>query len=227
MNLLENIKTYWFKLMARQLRQPSGILANMTGRSMNKANKLLYHLTLNNLDVRENHKVLEIGFGNGKYFATLNSMAQNLSIYGIEHSPDMVKNAKSKFKKLISSNVITVDVGSSDKLPFENDYFDSIYCINVIYFWENPAQHLQEIKRVLKPGGTFCIGFRPKQNLTTFEFTQFGFNLFSEDELKVIVSENGFEFIKTENGKDLEKTMKQENSPFESVCLVCKKAFHT
>lgn len=227
MNLLKNIKAYWFKLMASQLRRPSGLLAKITGRRMNKANELLYHLTLNNLDVKESDKILEIGFGNGKYFATLNSMAENLRIYGMEHSPEMVEDAKSKNKKLIRSNILKVEVGSSDKLPFEDGMFDKIYCINVIYFWENPAQHLQEINRVLKPGGKFLIGFRPKENLATFEFTKFGFKLFFEEELKSLVSENGFQFVKMENGKDLEIKMQQENTLFESVCLVCNKSLHT
>ena len=40
---------------------------------------------------------------------------------------------------------------------FPDASFDAVLCVNVVYFWENPAAHLREILRVLRPGGMLCI----------------------------------------------------------------------
>lgn len=223
MDLLSNIKDIWYKLMAKQLRLPSGLLAHLTGNRMNKSNELLYHLTLDHLNIKEEDSILEIGFGNGKFFSELNAKAKNLQITGIDHSPEMVTEAIRINKNLHESGTLKVMVGSSDSMPFDNHCFDKIFCINVIYFWENPALHLKEIHRVLKPGGYFCIGFRPKENLSKFPFTKFGFTLYTADEWKNVMEENGFQFIKSKRGKESERKPNQKNIPFESLCIVCCK----
>jgi ubiquinone/menaquinone biosynthesis C-methylase UbiE len=223
MALFSNITNAWFKLMANQLRMPSGLLAKITGNKMNASNKLLYHLTLNNLQVKDEDHILEIGFGNGKFFSELNAKANNLTISGMDHSPEMVKEAVRNNRDLHASGKLKTLAGSSDNMPFEDNSFDKIFCINVIYFWEKPALHLQEIHRVLKPGGFFCTGFRPKENLSKFPFAKHGFTLYTKEEWKNLLEENGFRFVLSQNGKHLEKKMNQENTPFESLCVVCVK----
>lgn len=220
MKLLSDIRDGWFKLMANQLRLPSGLLAKLTGNRMNKSNELLYHLTLENLNLKDGDNVLEIGFGNGKFFSELNAKANELKITGIDHSPEMVAEALRLNRSLYESGQLKTMVGSSDSMPFDNDSFDKIFCINVIYFWENPASHLQEIHRVLKPGGYFCIGIRPKENLMKFPFAKYGFTLYSAEECKNLVEENGFQFVKSQDGKGFEQNTNQLNTPFESLCVI-------
>lgn len=220
MRFTEKLRTAWFKMMAKQLRLPSGLLARLTGNRMNKSNALLYHLTLNNLNIKDGDNILEIGFGNGRHFSELKARARNLKITGIDLSPEMVKEAVRKNKELSASGSMNVSVGSSDRMQFDNNSFDIIFCVNVIYFWENPSAHLKEIHRVLKPGGFFCVGFRPKENLSKFPFSKFGFVLYTEQEWKSLIEENGFQFIRSQNGKELEVEKSQENTPFESLCIV-------
>lgn len=220
MNLINKISSIYHRIIAKQLRSPSGLLANYVGNTMNRSNELLYQLTLNNLHVKDGDSILEIGFGNGKFFSDLNSIASNLTIMGIDHSQEMVNEAIKNNKDLYDSGTIKVSVGSSEYLPYESNSIDKIFCVNVIYFWENPVLHLKEIFRVLKPGGYFCTGFRPKENLSKFSFSQFGFTLYTEQEWKSLIEENGFRFVSSENGKDLEIKMHQKNTPFESLCIV-------
>jgi ubiquinone/menaquinone biosynthesis C-methylase UbiE len=223
MKLLKIIQDIGYKVLAKQLRLPSGWLANLTGSSMNKANALLYQLTLDNLAIADGDSILEIGFGNGKHFAELSAKVNNLKITGIDHAPKMVADAMRRNKHLHKSGAMNLSVGSSDALPYGNDSFDKTFCINVIYFWENPSLHLKEIYRVLKPGGIFCAGFRPKDNLAKFPFSKFGFNLYSEAEWRHLLTENGFTVMASQDGKHLEEIMNQRNTPFESLCVVCMK----
>lgn len=217
------ISRSWDSLIAKQLRLPSGLLASVTGNSMNKANKLLYRLIFDNLHINDGDRVLEIGFGNGKYFADLNNKASRLQLFGLDHSAKMVAAAIKKNRALHRAGKLNVFVGSSDKMPFENESLDVIYCINVIYFWENPEVDLKEIYRVLKPGGFFYTGFRPKDNLSKFSFTKFGFTLYTEEEWMKLNLENGFQVLVSLNGKSLEREMNMQNTPFESLCMISKK----
>lgn len=223
MTLLSNIKEGWFKLMASQLQKPSGLLAKLTGNRMNKSNELLYHLTLENLNLKDGDNILEIGFGNGKFFSELDAKANGLNITGIDHSPEMVAEAIRLNRDLYEYGRLKTMAGSSDSMPFDDDSFDKIFCINVIYFWENPELHLKEIHRVLKPGGYFCIGIRPKENLLKFPFSSYGFTLYSEEDCKELVEKSGFQFVKSQNGTDFEQKMNQLRTPFESLCVVCVK----
>jgi SAM-dependent methyltransferase len=34
--------------------------------------------------------------------------------------------------------------------------------VHTLYFWKDPAAHLLEIRRVLRPGGRLALGFRTK-----------------------------------------------------------------
>lgn len=49
-------------------------------------------------------------------------------------------------------------LGDGEKIAFEDGEFDTVVCLNVIDHTPNPDTMLQEIKRVLKPGGKFFFG---------------------------------------------------------------------
>lgn len=220
MQPLAYLQQYWSKLMAQQLRLPSGILARFTGNKMNQANAALYQLTLAQLAVQDGHTILEIGFGNGKFFGALHEQAANLALFGVEHSPEMVNAAIQHNLELHQRGQLKVTIGSSDKLPFHDQVFDRIFCINVIYFWEDPTVHLQEIRRVLKPGGYFCAGFRPKENLKQFPFAQHGFVLYQESEWRATLEAQGFRWLKSARGESPVAGSGRPKIPFESLCVV-------
>jgi ubiquinone/menaquinone biosynthesis C-methylase UbiE len=48
--------------------------------------------------------------------------------------------------------------GSAENLPFENDSFDVVYSSHVLEHVKSEEQTLDEMKRVLKPGGVLIIG---------------------------------------------------------------------
>jgi ubiquinone/menaquinone biosynthesis C-methylase UbiE len=213
----------WFKLMAKQLSKPHGILASLTGRKMNESNHALYRLTFDSMNFEDEDKILEIGFGNGMFFQELNSKAKNLQITGIDLSHEMVTQAVKNNAALFDSGNMKVKVGNSDKLPFENDSFDKIFCINVIYFWEIPEVHLQEINRVLKPGGIFYTGFRPAETMLQLPFTKYGFNLYTENDWTKILQDNNFSPITSTKLSDplLKPLGKQKQ--LDGICIAAKK----
>lgn len=55
--------------------------------------------------------------------------------------------------------------GDAGKMPFESEYFDSVFSNGSLHEWANPEEILNEIARVLKPGGRYRLSdFRRDMN---------------------------------------------------------------
>lgn len=130
------IQRFISKIIAKQLRKPGGLLAGKVGNQMNKTNGFLYDFTVDSMQLKDSESVLEIGFGNGKFFDKLFSVANNLAISGLDFSSEMVKEAKANNPSATNSGKLDLRFGSSDHIPFADNSFDKVFCINVIYFWE-------------------------------------------------------------------------------------------
>jgi ubiquinone/menaquinone biosynthesis C-methylase UbiE len=52
--------------------------------------------------------------------------------------------------------------GDVASLPYPDETFDKAFSIHSIYFWAKPIECLQELRRVLKPGGLLAITIQPK-----------------------------------------------------------------
>lgn len=61
------------------------------------------------------------------------------------------------------------------KIPFDNEYFDSIVCFEVLEHVFNPDLFLEEAKRVLKKGGTalFTVPFIWDEHEQPFDFARY------------------------------------------------------
>ena len=106
--------------------------------------------------------VLELGCGIGYQSAFLSKIASNVIATDLEdenvdsHAPGM-KRAIEVLASLHVNNVTFVPC-SAENLPFEDNSFDMVYSSHVLEHIPNPEKALQEIYRVLKPGGiNFCV----------------------------------------------------------------------
>lgn len=212
------------EFIAQQLRRPSGDFAPEIGQKMNQANKPLYDLTIEVMELHKDERILEIGFGNGKFFDELLTMQSGLQISGIDFSEAMVEAAKKYNREAVSSGKLEIKAGSSAAIPFPDQSFDKVFCNMVIYFWEQPEDHLKEIYRVLKPGCTFYTGIRTRESMRVFPFTEHGFNLYSTGEWEKIVDKNGFSLMGTHSRVDPEMDFEGNKLRLESCCIVAEKA---
>lgn len=210
------------EFIARQLRRPSGDFASKVGQKMNQVNKPLYDLTYDIMEPQEGDKILEIGFGNGKFFAELLASQSGLQISGIEFSEAMVKAAKEYNRDATFSGTLDVKLGNSDAIPFPDQTFDKVFCNMVVYFWDQPDVHLKEIQRVLKPRGAFYTGIRTRESMMVFPFVEYGFNLYSTEEWEEILLQHGLSLRKTIRRTDPEIEVDGNKLRLESCCIVAE-----
>ncbi len=207
------------EFIAGQLRKPSGDFAPQIAESMDKVNKPLWELTVSSMQPADDDTLLEIGFGSGSFFEELFSTSRNLTVYGIDYSIDMVRLASKVNTKRISSGQLSLTTGNSDNLPYPDQYFDNVFCNNVIYFWDIPEKHLNEVRRVLKPGGMFYTGIRPKTCMLQLPVIKYGFTLYTPNEWASVLTRNGFRHIEIHRSLDPVVTFNEQTLQMESFSI--------
>jgi len=209
--------------LAKQLRKPSGRMAKRVGKKMNESNSPLYDFALDAMQLAEGDNILEIGFGNGKFFDKIFSRKNNLKISGLDYSAEMVNEARSNNQDAISAGYLTMRYGNSDKIPFPDNNFDKVFCINVVYFWDQPEKHLQEIHRVLKPGGKFYSVLSAKETMMKLPFTKYGFARYSQDEWESILKNNHFNMSEVKKLAEPELKFGDKTYQNQSLCFIAEK----
>lgn len=210
------------KFIAQQLRKPSGEFAARVGQKMNQVNKPLYDLTFDVMEFEENDSILEIGFGTGTFLEKLFNEHTEMQVSGIDYSEEMVEIARESNQENISKGNLKIMKGNSDAIPFPDQSFNKVLCNMVIYFWDEPEEHLKEIKRVLKPGGVFYTGLRTRESMLIFPFIEHGFNLYSIEEWKEILNKNGFRNPQTHKKFDPKIEIDGNKLHLESCCIVAQ-----
>ena len=121
-------------------------------------------------------KILDIATGTGDLAIMLTKIKAD-KIIGLDISPGMLEMGKKKVKERNLDDKIEMVLGDSEKLTFDNDFFDAITVGFGVRNFENLEKGLGEIYRVLKPGGTFVV-------LETSQPSKFpikqGFNFYSK-----------------------------------------------
>ncbi|MCF8296496.1 MAG: bifunctional demethylmenaquinone methyltransferase/2-methoxy-6-polyprenyl-1,4-benzoquinol methylase UbiE [Saprospiraceae bacterium] len=101
-------------------------------------------------------RILDIACGTGDF--SIEALKLNpTEIIGIDISKEMLKVGIEKIKKKNLENIITLKLGDSENLEFENNYFDAAIVAFGVRNFETLQKGLKEIQRVLKPGGVFIV----------------------------------------------------------------------
>lgn len=181
--------------IAKQLRLPSGKKAVQVGNAMFKGNKFIYNLTYSIIKkyLKRKTTILEIGPGNGMFIKNLFELNNNINYYAIDWSPDMVKEAKKNTKEFKYN--VKIKKGISQKITFVDDFFDIVFTVNTIYFWDKPEKDLEEINRVLKKNGVFIISFRTKEYMNDLDFTKHFKHKYNYKDCKKLLIKNSFDII--------------------------------
>jgi len=89
--------------------------------------------------------------------------------------------------------------GDVASLPYPDESFDKVFSIHSIYFWTKPVDCLQELRRVLKPGGLLAITIQPKDKWNELQKRESSLRtLYFSTDLTPLFSEAGFREVRVE-----------------------------
>lgn len=106
---------------------------------------------------KSNHDtVLDVATGTCDLAIVTARKAHPQSVCGIDLSEEMLNVGRQKVQKANLSDIITVQKGDAENLPFADNTFDAITVAFGVRNFENLEAGLREMLRVLKPGGS-CV----------------------------------------------------------------------
>jgi SAM-dependent methyltransferase len=104
--------------------------------------RILLSLLERELGDRRNLDVLDAGCGGG---ATMENLRRHGRVRGMEFAPEAVEYNRERGRDVVE--------GSIEELPFEDASFDLALALDVIEHVPDDARALEELYRVLRPGG--------------------------------------------------------------------------
>lgn len=108
--------------------------------------------TLARMTVTDGERILDVGCGTGVLLSRLAQRNSTLVLCGIDPVPEMLEVAR---KRLPAS--VTLEQGWAQTLPFADGSFDKVVSCNMFHYIKQPLQALQEMRRVLAPGGQLVL----------------------------------------------------------------------
>jgi ubiquinone/menaquinone biosynthesis C-methylase UbiE len=141
-------------------QSPSGCTGKLFGKVMEWTNADVYQKVLQVLTPFDNDRILEIGFGTGRFAEMLLSGTINTFVAGVDPTETMVETTLNRLIKKGLGERIDIRQGADNSLPWGDNQFDTIVAIHSFQFWPNPDRSLAEISRVLHSQGRIIFAFR-------------------------------------------------------------------
>jgi len=181
--------------LGKQLKKPSGDTGISVAHKMNDSNATLYDFVFSLADLKPDDTVLEIGFGNGKFIPKYFEGRPGIRVHGVDHSETMCKEAAGFNARHVESGQLTIKCEDAQKMSYPDGYFDKVFSLNNLYFWEPAGTLTAEIRRVLKKGGRLYLSYTPGSILKKLDCTQEVFNLYEKEDVAQLLRSHGFRVI--------------------------------
>ncbi len=154
---------------------------------------------LQEISLRSDFKILDIGCGTGNYTNILQKLS-GAQVYGVEPSEGMLDKARQKNTQVVFRR------GTAGSIPFEKDFFDFVFMTDVIHHVPDINVMFAEIYRILRPQAKVCIVTQSHEQIKARPIAQFfpgTVRVDQErypdiDEIVVAAQNEGFDYIKRE-----------------------------
>ncbi len=115
-------------------------------------------------------RCLEVGCGNGELWRHMEQGSMEGEIYITDISPGMVEEAKrileeGKVTDRGISATLFFQVADCQEIPYGRSFFDVVIANHVLFYMKNLPKALEEVKRVLKPKGSFYCSAYGKNHM--------------------------------------------------------------
>ncbi len=103
------------------------------------------------MPVEAGEAVLDLGTGSGYALRALRETRDIGPSVGLDGSLEMAHNAR----EYTDDDLLSFLGGDFHALPFAADSIDHVWSMEAFYYAQRPLEVLREIRRILRPGGTF------------------------------------------------------------------------
>lgn len=141
----------------QQWRKPTGGLGRFLARAMNITHSPLTDWGFSHVSIGKHDTILDVGCGGGGTVHKLARLAAEGKVYGIDYSDESVTVSRTTNKQFMQMGRVEIQHSSVSCLPFHDNLFDLVTAVNTHNYWPDLVTDMQEILRVLKPGGKLII----------------------------------------------------------------------
>lgn len=110
--------------------------------------------------IKKGMQVLDLGCGSGAFTPFIaRTVGERGKVYALDIQADMLKQLARKLSKPENKDIKNIKLieGNAYELPFDNNSLDLVNMVTVLPEIPDRNRALQEVKRVLKPGGLFAV----------------------------------------------------------------------
>jgi ubiquinone/menaquinone biosynthesis C-methylase UbiE len=100
---------------------------------------------------------VDVGAGPGHLAARL--AAEGLEVTAVDDDPTMIEAARERFGHANGSSALVFETAAAEELPFANGSVDGVVATALVGLLPDPRPFIQEVGRVLRPGGAAVITF--------------------------------------------------------------------
>lgn len=134
----------WLQKLVSYRREASGLYREIAGR----------------LPLEDGSRVLDVGTGTGLQLRAVHQRQPAAQLFGLDLSEPAIAAAR----KALADLEVDLRAGSIAGTDYPEDFFDIVTCNASLSYWENPRECLDEIYRILKPGGQALL-FEPHREI--------------------------------------------------------------
>jgi ubiquinone/menaquinone biosynthesis C-methylase UbiE len=99
----------------------------------------------------------DLGCGPGQLVIELARRAPGLHVTGIDLAEEMIARGQDKARRTGISERVSFRRGNAQQIPFPGASLDLVVSTLSLHHWSDPVAVLDEVARVLRPGGSFLI----------------------------------------------------------------------
>ncbi len=127
-----------------------------------------FHWVYDQLPIRENMRILEVGCGNGQLWRdNLLRIPKKVHILLSDISPGMIKSAEENL--LCQRDIFEFERIDFHDIPYDDQSFDLVIANHALFYAKDRERALCEISRILKKGGYLCASTYGKQHMKEIE----------------------------------------------------------